>query len=52
MGGRKKIMTDVPVVTADNIISIIQKAIGDHRENATKIQEYLNLKKDFSHFRE
>lgn len=47
MGGRKKIMTDVPVVTADNIISIIQKAIGDHRENAAKIQELFDFEEGF-----
>lgn len=47
MGGRKKITTDVPVVTADNIISIIQKAIGDHRENATKIQELFDFEEGF-----
>ena len=47
MGGRKKIMTDVEVVTSDNIIKILQKAIGDHRENAAKIQELFDFEEGF-----
>lgn len=47
MRGRKKIMTDVAVVTADNIISIIQKALGDHQENAREIQALMDFEEGF-----
>lgn len=47
MRGRKKITTDVPVVTADNIIPIIQKAIGTHRVNVVDIQKLFDYEEGF-----
>lgn len=43
MNGRTKIMTDQPVITRDNIISVIQKALGYHKDNAARIQELLDF---------
>lgn len=43
MLGRIKITTDVPVITYENCISVIQKAIGKHRLNAARIQELLDF---------
>ena len=43
MNGRIKIKTDEPVITYENVISVLQKAIGKHRINAAKIQELLDF---------
>lgn len=43
MQGRIKIKTDVPVITYENVIEVLQKAIGKHQINAAKIQELLDF---------
>lgn len=43
MQGRIKITTDVPLITYENCIEVLQKAIGKHRLNANRIQELLDI---------
>ncbi len=43
MQGRIKITTDVEVITYENCIEVLQKAIGKHRINAQRIQELLDI---------
>lgn len=43
MNGRIKIKTDVEAITYDNVIDVLQKAIGKHWINAQKIQELLDF---------
>lgn len=43
MLGRHKIKTDVSVITYDNCIDVLRRKIGEHRENASKIQELLDF---------
>ena len=38
--GRKVLYTDVPEITYENVIDVLQKAIGGHEENASQI-DYL-----------
>lgn len=40
--GRKKIYTDVPEITSENIFNILSKAIGIHYENVERINFLLN----------
>lgn len=43
MNGRIRITTDEPEITYENVISVLQKAIGKHRQNAQRIQELLDF---------
>ena len=43
MRGRIKITTDVPEITYENCIEVLQKAIAKHYINAQKIQELLDF---------
>lgn len=43
MQGRTKITTDVPVITYENCIEVLQKALAKHRINAQRIQELLDI---------
>ena len=43
MRGRIKIFTDVPEITYENCIEVLQKAIGKHYINAQRIQELLDF---------
>lgn len=42
MTGRRKIYTDVPVITSDNIIQVLQKAMAEHGINAQEANYLLN----------
>lgn len=43
MLGRHRITTDVPIITYENCIEVLQKTIGKHRENAARIQFLLDF---------
>lgn len=43
MNGRIKIKTNVKVITKDNIIEVLQKALGQHLINATRIKELIDF---------
>lgn len=43
MLGRIKITTSEPVITYENCINVLQKALGKHQQNATRIQELLDF---------
>lgn len=43
MNGRIRITTDVPTITYENVISVIQNTIGKHRINAQAIQALLDF---------
>lgn len=43
MNGRIRITTDVPEITYENVISVLQETIGKHRTNATRIQELIDF---------
>lgn len=43
MQGRIKITTDVPVITYENCIQVLQKAVAKHRLNAARIQELIDI---------
>jgi SPP1 family phage portal protein len=38
MFGRAVIFTDEPIVTAENVVSVLQKAVSTHSKNASEIQ--------------
>lgn len=40
--GRTKIYTDVPVITSDNVITVLQNAMVIHQTNANRIEYLLN----------
>ena len=42
MSGRKVIYSDVEKITADNVVDVLNKAIGTHTENAGQIDYLYN----------